>query len=296
MSAKMDLLVKKLTDAMLAVSKKKSSAYDSTATVRRIDGDTVWVHLPGGVDETPIQKTIACSPGDTVQVRVSEGRAWIQGNHSAPPTDDTTAIHARRVANKATTTAETAEETATEAQTTAVDAKETAEAILIYDHTYSLRTDSETGHLIADFMAYLYQGGVDIKTKYDPELFTWYLKTEDGTEYIGNGYTCTVDTTACGYGAEVIGKFTETEDAEVLDSVGNTLTDNDGNAITVRATGDQVKVRELTTSTIIYQNEKLMVVGNEDEHLVTVETLYGYLLSRLAGEVIYCGTSTELVG
>jgi len=126
MSAKMDILVKKLTDAMLAVSKKKSSAYDSTATVRRIDGDTVWVHLPGGVDETPIQKTIACSPGDTVQVRVSEGRAWIQGNHSAPPTDDTTAIHARRVANKATTMAETAENTANDAQSDATIAREAA--------------------------------------------------------------------------------------------------------------------------------------------------------------------------
>jgi len=54
-----------------------------------VSGSTAYVHIPGGVAETPVTMTIACKKGDTVQVRVSGGRAWIVGNETAPPTDDT---------------------------------------------------------------------------------------------------------------------------------------------------------------------------------------------------------------
>lgn len=93
----------------------KTGPYDTQATVKRVEGNTVWVSIPGGVDETPIDKTVNCTAGDKVQVRVSGGRAWITGNASAPPTDD-------KRANEAKTTAENA-------QVMAVDAKETAEAV-----------------------------------------------------------------------------------------------------------------------------------------------------------------------
>lgn len=93
----------------------KTGPYDTQATVKRVEGNTVWVSIPGGVDETPIDKTVNCSAGDKVQVRVSGGRAWITGNASAPPTDDKTANEAKGVA--------------VIAQTTAVDAKETADAV-----------------------------------------------------------------------------------------------------------------------------------------------------------------------
>lgn len=294
MSAKMDLLVKKLTDAMVTVSQKKSSAYDSTAIVRRIEGDTVWVHLPGGVDETPIQKTIACSPGDTVQVRVSEGRAWIQGNHSAPPTDDTTAIHARKVANNATSVAETAEETATEAQGTAVYAKETAESILVYDHSYILESDEEDPtRLKAVFTAYLYQGGIDVKNKYPSEQFNWYLKKENDAqdEYLGFGYTVTVYLDQCGYGAEVIGTFSDNEDSELLDSDGNNLADSSETPITGRSTGETVRVRDLSVTTTIFPEEKLMVVGTENEHLISMQTLQDYLNNNLDKQIKFGTTS-----
>ena len=93
----------------------KTGPYDTQATVKRVEGNTVWVSIPGGVDETPIDKTVNCTAGDKVQVRVSGGRAWITGNASAPPTDDKTANEAKGVA--------------VIAQTTAVDAKETADAV-----------------------------------------------------------------------------------------------------------------------------------------------------------------------
>ncbi len=93
----------------------KTGPYDTQATVKRVEGNKVWVSIPGGIDETPIDKTVNCSAGDKVQVRVSGGRAWITGNASAPPTDDKTANEAKGVA--------------VIAQTTAVDAKETADAV-----------------------------------------------------------------------------------------------------------------------------------------------------------------------
>lgn len=108
-------VAKDLAQLISQSKSNKTGPYDTQATVKRVEGNTVWVSIPGGVDETPIDKTVNCSAGDKVQVRVSGGRAWITGNASAPPTDDTTAIKARTTAN--------------EAQVLAVDAKETADAV-----------------------------------------------------------------------------------------------------------------------------------------------------------------------
>ena len=112
--------IDKLFDSIKKISKEKTKAYDTQATVTRVDGGTVYVHIPGGVDETPIDKTINANPGDIVQIRVANGRAWATGNASAPPTDD-------KVANLANSTATTAKQTAGVAQKTAGVAKETAE-------------------------------------------------------------------------------------------------------------------------------------------------------------------------
>ena len=92
-----------------------TQAYDTTATVRRIEGSTAWVHIPGGVDETPVRLTINAKAGDTVQLRVGGGSAWLVGNATAPPTDDTVATGAvrqisavRKVVEKVREVAETA--------------------------------------------------------------------------------------------------------------------------------------------------------------------------------------------
>ena len=80
-------IINSLRKSMKA-SDRKTSAYDTQATIRRIEGNTAWVHIPGGVDETPVQLTINAKEGDQVQVRVSGGRAFLVGNATAPPTDD----------------------------------------------------------------------------------------------------------------------------------------------------------------------------------------------------------------
>lgn len=287
-------LIKDFKKVLKESDQKKTSSYDTAATVKRIDGNTAWVHIPSGVDETPVKLTVNAKVGDTVQVRVGGGKAWITGNATRPPTDDTVAIYANNTAVYARENAVVAKNTADEAQGTATSAKETAEAILIYDHDYELKTID--GHLMAIFTARLYRGGVDIHTLYDPSLFTWYMKTEDGQQYLGNGYTVTVDTTTCGYGAEIIGKFTTTDDAELLTDDGDNLTDNEGQPYTGRASGNSVRVSDLAVSTVLYDSEKIMVVGNEDEHLVTVRTLQDYLNANLDKQVLFnttAGWSTQ---
>lgn len=90
---------KKLVDALRA--KTKPSAYDTSAVVKRIEGQTAWVSISGGVDETPVKISIDAKPGDNVNVRVSGGKAWITGNNTAPPTDDKTAKAAMNATKKA---------------------------------------------------------------------------------------------------------------------------------------------------------------------------------------------------
>ena len=75
-------------------TKSKTSPRDIEATVSRVDGKTAWVRMPGSETETPVKLTIDAKKGDTVQVRVSKGRAWITGNTTAPPTDDKVAKQA----------------------------------------------------------------------------------------------------------------------------------------------------------------------------------------------------------
>lgn len=93
MSAKSEKILRDFTKAL--TTPKGTSAYDTQATVLRVEGNTAWVHIPGGVDETPVKMTIDAKAGDVVQVRVSGGRAFLVGNATAPPTDDAEAIAAK---------------------------------------------------------------------------------------------------------------------------------------------------------------------------------------------------------
>ena len=124
--AEMKTTASNLIDAIKEAGEKKTSGYDTAAEVRRIEGGTAWVHIPGGVDETPVQLTVNAAVGDTVQLRVSGGSAWIVGNKTAPPTDDTTANVARTVAVEAKETADGVSEIAEAAQASAATAASAA--------------------------------------------------------------------------------------------------------------------------------------------------------------------------
>lgn len=124
----LETIAKQLAQLIKDNDKKTPKAYDTQATVTRIEGGTAWVHIAGGVDETPVKRTIACSEGDSVQVRVSGGRAWITGNASAPPTDDAQANIATERADRANKTAIAAQDTADMAVDDAARAKAAADS------------------------------------------------------------------------------------------------------------------------------------------------------------------------
>lgn len=110
-----------IIDSIIEAKKDETEAYDSSATVLRDDGDILWVHIPGGVDETPIKKTIDAKRGDVIQVRVGGGTAWATGNQTAPPTDDTKAKEADTKAKDANILAKLAKKTADKAGKTATN-------------------------------------------------------------------------------------------------------------------------------------------------------------------------------
>ena len=117
---------KELVKIITSAGNKGTSPYDTQAEVTRVEGSTAWVHIPGGVDETPVRMTMNAVPGDIVQVRVSGGRAWLTGNASSPPTDNTEAFRARDTAVEAREKAEKSEEDARRAQIAADSAEEAA--------------------------------------------------------------------------------------------------------------------------------------------------------------------------
>ena len=78
-------LEKGFIDAIKEATKSSQSAYDTLATVMRVNDGTAWVHIDGGVDETPAELTINAKKGDTVRMRVSGGRAYLIGNSTDPP-------------------------------------------------------------------------------------------------------------------------------------------------------------------------------------------------------------------
>lgn len=90
-----------IKDIARARDRKTTSAYDVAATVTRIEDGIAWVHIDGGVDETPVKLTVSAHEGDVVQVRVGGGTAWLTGNGSRPPTDDALAGVAKKLADGA---------------------------------------------------------------------------------------------------------------------------------------------------------------------------------------------------
>ena len=137
MSSNIDILTRDLADTIRNMQNKKVTPYDTQATVMRIEDNVAWVHIPGGVDETPVQMTANAKVGDTVQVRVSGGQAWLYGNATAPPTDDT-------IAKEAEKKAIVADSHAIDAITSADLAKEAADTAQEYAETARVITDEIT--------------------------------------------------------------------------------------------------------------------------------------------------------
>lgn len=129
-------LGKEFLNTIKKSDQKKTSAFDSVGTVTRVKDGVAYVHFAGGVDETPVKLTINAQAGDEVQVRVADGKAWLMGNATRPPTDDAQArraINLGKQANdaavKATKDAMVAHEAAESATRDAKTAKDLAESV-----------------------------------------------------------------------------------------------------------------------------------------------------------------------
>ena len=121
-------ILRSLMESMQKTSQPKTSPYDTTAEVRRIEDGIAWVHIAGGVDETPVRLTINAKEGDSVQVRVSGGTAFLVGNGTSPPTDDRVANIAQKTATNAQIAADTAIADAERAKNAADSAQASADS------------------------------------------------------------------------------------------------------------------------------------------------------------------------
>jgi len=130
MSAKQERLIDDLVSTMKDANSGSTKGYDTPAEVRNVDKDNgiAYVHIPGGVDETPAQLTINASVGDEVQVRVENGKAYIIGNATTPPTGDAEALRAKNAADMAQAQASSALNSAQNASIAASRAETTADA------------------------------------------------------------------------------------------------------------------------------------------------------------------------
>lgn len=133
-----------LYKAISESDERKVQPYDVKATVLREEGNVVWVKIPGGVDETPVQKTNNANAGDDVMVRIAGGRAWLLGNETSPATDDTVANAATQLAEGAGNLAKTAADSATEAQQNAQIAYIYADQA--HDAAIAAQGEAETAH------------------------------------------------------------------------------------------------------------------------------------------------------
>ena len=113
---------------------KGTKPYDTPATVKRIQDGIAWVHIEGGAPETPAELTINAKEGDKVQVRISGGSAFLIGNGTSPPTDDTRANQAYRYSQVAYQAAESA----------------VSDAKVAYQAAESAVADAQRAHAAAD--------------------------------------------------------------------------------------------------------------------------------------------------
>ena len=126
----LDYVVDKVLEVIRRDIRKNTSDSSDVGTVKRIDGNIAWVQY----DEKNPQVTpvvisgASCKKGDKVRIKNNNGTAFILGNDSNPPTDDTKAEHAQVTAEISGRTAEEAQTTASEAEQTATVASQTAEA------------------------------------------------------------------------------------------------------------------------------------------------------------------------
>ena len=169
---------KEFVKAINDSQKKKTKPLDTEAKVVRIEGKTAWVRLSGSEIETPVKLTIDAKKGDIVQVRSSNGKPYITGNLTAPPTDDKKAkqaIDSIKVLSKKT---EKIQERVEDIEESIEDGEFTVEGVTIQ---YILSTSNSS------VVPYQGMDWSDTLPEYVSGTYYWtrtVTVTEDGEEHI----------------------------------------------------------------------------------------------------------------
>lgn len=186
--SKIDQLVKTIVKAIDEKDRKKTSALDTVATVSRIDGDTAWVKFAGSDSETPVKQTIAVKKGDKVQVRASKGSAWITGNITSPPTDNTLAEEAVKKSDTATKRAKRAEDMSIVADVMYYLASDKDEGVTTEDEGWTQEPQEATVALPYLWCYHEYTRGNGTKFNSDPVIISRYTEGGAGVQSITTYY------------------------------------------------------------------------------------------------------------
>lgn len=217
----MEKTIKELLKAIKSSDTKKTNPYDTSATVTRVENGVAYVHIPGGVDETPVKLTVNVQPGDEVQIRVGGGQAWITGNETAPPTDD-------KVANVAAETAIDAAKTAAEAGNAAASAAQAADTAWHHADDAAQAAESAqnslksvvAGAVTVEKAVSVMQTALEAVVDYDPSTDTtkeYFWHDANGAHVLGTSgdYRNDIDST----GMKIVDTSTETTVAEFGETV-----------------------------------------------------------------------------
>lgn len=186
--SKIDDLAKLIVDIIEKKDSKKPRALDTVGTVTRVDGDYAWIRLAGSEEETPVKETITVKKGDKVQVRASKGSAWIVGNETAPPTDDTLAKKAMSQANKAGQTAKRASDLTIVNDTLYYLASDQDEGVTVEDEGWTKEPQEVTESLPYLWAYHDYERGNGKHFKSEPMIIAMYAEDGKGIDTLTTYY------------------------------------------------------------------------------------------------------------
>lgn len=91
----------------------------------------------------------------------------------------------------------------------------------------------DNGDETTTLTAIVYKNSVDVTKKYPARWFTWYRKTESGENYLGYGYSITVNNSDYEFGGVCVGAFATYDTLNLTTRSGKQLITRSGNHITV---------------------------------------------------------------
>lgn len=97
---------------------------------------------------------------------------------------------------------------------------------------YTLDTTYTTSNTQYVFTAHLYYGSDEVTQRFDPMKFKWMTRNEDGDEFLGYGYSITLNRTAAGYVGTIVCQWTDDpEEANIISAANDQLVSSSGDTI-----------------------------------------------------------------